>query len=264
MIPLNQNSLLTHLSAIQCHLPLKLHIFDTIDSTNNFLKNLPISNTLDICCAETQTIGRGRFNRSWYSPWGENIYLSIRWPISCTIKKLSALSLVISLSVITALKQLGINDNILIKWPNDLMWQDKKLSGNLIEITHNHSHVIIGIGLNVNSNSNDNTHTVIDQPWCSLSDITGQHFDRNNIIAAIIATLHHTLPQFMTTGFMQFMQEWNNLDYLKDRMITISNNNAQPIVGTAMGVNDTGQLLIQDKLNITHVCISGETSVQTA
>ncbi len=156
------------LSTTPFNKPINIHVLDTVDSTNRFLKDLPASDDIDVCCAETQTQGRGRFGRSWHSPYGENIYCSIRWRFDCDFSKLSGSSLVVSLAVLAALKD--ISPEIRIKWPNDLLWHGKKLCGSLIEVV-GQSDVVIGIGINVNAIPND-------QSWCSLYEITGQHDDR--------------------------------------------------------------------------------------
>jgi BirA family biotin operon repressor/biotin-[acetyl-CoA-carboxylase] ligase len=82
LILLDEQRMAEHLVVHNLATPFNLHLFTSIDSTNRFLKDLPVSNRLDVCCAEIQTQGRGRFGRQWHSPFGENIYCSSRWDLN--------------------------------------------------------------------------------------------------------------------------------------------------------------------------------------
>jgi len=129
MIPLDENSIRSHIKPTEINQPLYFHLLNTIHSTNRFLKEIPSSEGITICCTEKQTQGRGRFGRTWHSPFGENIYFSARWHVQCELSCLSGLSLVVSLAVLNTLNELGLTDNLSIKWPNDILWHEKKLIG---------------------------------------------------------------------------------------------------------------------------------------
>ncbi|MCW8400894.1 biotin--[acetyl-CoA-carboxylase] ligase, partial [Legionella sp. PATHC038] len=179
LILLNKQKITEHLIAEKHISPFELHLLTTLDSTNRYLKDLPLSNSVDICCAEIQTQGRGRFGRHWHSPFGENIYCSSRWNLNYDLAKLSGLSLVTSLAIVATLNELDLSSNIKIKWPNDILWDNKKLCGSLIEIlaeSNGNVQVIIGVGLNVNTDTQNNP--LPDKPWCSLYEMTQKHFDR--------------------------------------------------------------------------------------
>ncbi|KTD10879.1 biotin-[acetylCoA carboxylase] holoenzyme synthetase and biotin operon repressor [Legionella gratiana] len=241
--------------------PFNLHLFTSIDSTNRYLKDLPISNMVDICCAEIQTHGRGRFGRQWYSPFGENIYCSSRWNLNYDLTKLSGLSLVTSLAVLATLNELELSSNIKIKWPNDILWNDKKLCGSLIEIiTESNStiQVIIGIGLNVNTDTQK--YSLPDKPWCSLYEITQQHFDRNFLLAKLITHLERYLIQFVDNDLSHFMHEWNKADYLFGKRIKVMQT-LNTFTGIACGINPLGQLILQDESGQKHFLSSGDTSL---
>lgn len=244
--------------------PVNFHLFASLDSTNRLLKELPRSTAIDLCCAEIQTAGRGRFDRPWYSPFGENVYCSTRWHFNCDLSRLSGLSLVISLAIVATLKDVGISEHIRVKWPNDVLWHNKKLSGSLIEIvaeSNCRAEVIIGIGLNVNSASSDEgKHGSPDKPWCSLYDISGKRADRNQLIAQLIINLDQFLQEFMLTGFSAFLGRWESIDYLQGNIITVSSFTG-PLTGKANGINATGQLVLIDEEGVTHYLSSGDTSL---
>ena len=111
-----------------------LHILASVDSTNQFLKNDLSQQHIHVCAAETQTQGRGRFGRTWISPPGENIYCSSLWSFETDKACLSGISLVVSLAVMALLKEYDLVKDVKIKWPNDLLWHEKKLCGILIEM----------------------------------------------------------------------------------------------------------------------------------
>ncbi len=161
--------------------------------------------------------GKRKIGRSWYSPEGENIYCSSRWPFYGDLNKLSGLSLITSLAVLAAIKDACSEEltDIKIKWPNDLLWGEKKLCGTLIEIitiSPQQAQVIIGIGLNVNSDTNK--HSLVDRPWCSLYDIMQRVSDRNILIASLIIHLDKYIGLFKARGLAAFMDEWKRYDYL--------------------------------------------------
>lgn len=263
LILLDEIAIKQHLNTLAFKEIIDIHLFASIDSTNRFLKELPRSKSMDICCAETQTAGRGRFGRTWYSPFGENIYCSSRWHLDCDLSRLSGLSLVVSLAILAAINDLGIRESICVKWPNDILWQGKKLCGNLIEVnaeSNSSADIIIGVGLNVNSITK--AHPLPDKPWCSLYDVIGKYFDRNLLVAYLIHHLHHYLKKFFSQGFTAFLPQWQKVDYLYNKMITVSQPTG-PLHGKAHGVNEMGQLLLVDEKGKTHYLSSGDTSLNS-
>lgn len=148
-----------------------IHLFETIDSTNHYLKVFKNIKTPKVCIAEKQTHGKGRFNRQWYSPFGKNLYFSCVYPFQKDVSELAGLSLLTSLAIVKTLQHFGLDERLLVKWSNDVMYDNKKLSGNLIEVqaeTHASCQAIIGIGINVNML--DDESKTISQEWISMRD----------------------------------------------------------------------------------------------
>lgn len=237
------------------------HIFAETDSTNRYLKDLPGCDAISICCAEKQSAGRGRFGRPWVSPFGGNICLSIRYQLNCCLSKLSCLSLVVSLAILESLKKNSIHQDISVKWPNDLLWNGKKLCGILTEIsseTNGYSNVIIGIGMNVNT---DTTYLhLTDKACCSLYEITGKYFDRNRLIADIIVAVDLSLSRYLGNGFHLFHELWKRVDYLQGKLISVSQFSGT-LSGTANGITELGQLRLVDEYGFEHHLSSGDASL---
>lgn len=199
--------------------------------------------------------------RQWQSPFGENIYCSLRWQPDNSFKQLSGLGLLTSLAIHSALKTLHPSLDIQIKWPNDLLWRDRKLCGSLIELQGKPNEcfaVIIGIGLNVNTNTL--TQPLSDKPCCSLYDILGQCQDRNGLIALIIVHLVSYLGRFISEDFQAFIREWDRLDYLRGKKIRVSQG-SQIFEGQAAGVDHDGQLILEDEQGLRQFFSAGDTSI---
>ncbi|MBA2652895.1 MAG: biotin--[acetyl-CoA-carboxylase] ligase [Tatlockia sp.] len=261
MIPLDEQLIRQHLVSKQYNKTVNFHLFAELGSTNLYLKELAANSAINLCCAEKQTHGRGRFGRRWLSPFGENIYFSSRWDLNCCLSSLSGLSLIVGLSILASLRDSDIQQDLGIKWPNDILWKNKKLCGILIEIiaeTNSCAQVIIGIGLNVNTATHE--QPLVDVPWCSLNEITGNYFDRNKILADLIFQLDNYLEKFLQSGFTAFTEEWRKLDYLDGQFLKVS----QPtgfISGYACGVNHHGQLCLRNEQDVMHYLSSGDTSL---
>lgn len=209
--------------------------------------------------AEKQESGRGRRGRTWVSPFGKNIYLSLLWSFGGGLGSLEGLSLVIAIAVERALTDLGVKDAKL-KWPNDVYLQNKKLAGILLEVSgeySGHCQVVIGIGLNVKLSEYDAES--IDQPWAQLSEHIGS-LDRNVIAASVINQLIQCIEQFDKQGFSAFKEYWTERDAFYDQQVDLILPN-KTRTGTVKGVNSKGELLLHTELGIEAVN-AGEVSLR--
>lgn len=239
--------------------PITLDVFETLESTNQYLKNFFNGNTIRVCLTEQQTQGKGRMQRTWHSPFGQNIYFSCLYSFQQDMSELSGLSLTVSLAVAKTIREMTAI-SCQVKWPNDIIYQGKKVSGNLIEIqaeSHGICYAIIGIGINVNMLHDHDE--IINQPWTSLREITGHYYNRNPFISALMNNLLTYLPAFSQLGLAHFIDEWNQYDYLFNQPITLSNAN-HTIHGIAKGINQYGHLLLESN-GITKAFSSGDTQI---
>ncbi len=241
------------------HENLDIEIFETITSTNSYLKTCEHNETIKICLAEQQTQGIGRFNRNWHSPFSQNIYLSCRYPFNKDISELGGLSLAVSLAVLKAIQVEHHDLKFQLKWPNDIVYEDKKLAGSLIEIIANDGEydAIIGIGLNVNMLEDD---AKIPQPWTSLRQIFGHYIDRNILATNLINTLLKYLDKFATYGLEPFLSEWNQYNQLLGKKISLKHGNEET-QGTVIGINNHGHLLLELADSSVQAFSSGDTTI---
>jgi len=244
----------------------QIESFGSLPSTNSYLVKKSKEQTevkrkeLIICITEHQSEGKGRLHRKWFSPFASNIYFSCKKTVNKDISTLNGLSLVIGLAIIATLQQLGIDD-LHVKWPNDILWKSNKLAGCLIEITaesHGCCDIVIGIGINVNMLSANNK--LLDQPWISLEKILGQYQDRNKIISLLVENLLVYLDKFNQQGISPFIAEWQRNDYLMGKTIKV-NNHGNIIIGTSLGINEKGHLVLKNRNHEVQSYSSGDTSI---
>lgn len=237
-----------------------LDVFESMTSTNDYLKTFRNVHEIKICLAEHMTKGRGRLNREWYAPFGKNIYMSCLYPLQKDVSELAGLSLVMTLAIIKTLKNFAIDQHLFVKWPNDIIYANKKMSGILIEIqaeTHGHCQAIIGVGVNVNMLDDE---SAISQAWTSMQKILGRYLDRNIVCAALINNLLAYLQQFAMHGFEYFVEEWAAVDCLTQQNIILKNID-QEVRGKVLGVNDQGHLLMQLPNGCVHTFSAGDASI---
>jgi BirA family biotin operon repressor/biotin-[acetyl-CoA-carboxylase] ligase len=228
----------------------RIERFLTLPSTNSHLLGMPAPQPgrALVCLAEHQSAGRGRRGRRWQSPLGGGLCLSIGWLYAEQPPQLSALSLAMGVAVQAALTDAGIGD-VMLKWPNDILWQERKLGGVLIELNVEMSgpaHVVIGIGLNLRlgrlrkSIEREGDLRVVD-----MAEICGDRLpSRNALAAAIVAHCLRVLLRFGDEGFAPFVGPWNDLDACADREVQFVLDR-ETVHGIARGVDEDGALRIE-------------------
>jgi len=238
-----------------------LEVFESLDSTNTYLLNVEFNLQHRVCLTEVQTAGRGRLGRSWASSFGQNILLSYLYPYEKEISSLNGLGLVIATSVIRGLDLKNLKNKIQIKWPNDLYLDGKKMGGILIELKAGNraqakvakTKVVIGVGLNINQ--------ILDADFSK--DLSGREvsvlannlenkaefLDRNPLVIGVIKKIQEDLKIFEQKGLSYFLKIFDDLDYLKNKKISIKKHHlitqdSEIISGLAQGIDEQGFLLI--------------------
>ncbi|WP_303904156.1 bifunctional biotin--[acetyl-CoA-carboxylase] ligase/biotin operon repressor BirA [Thiohalomonas denitrificans] len=214
-----------------------------VDSTSAYLGRRASEYTSGhVCLTEYQTAGRGRRGRPWVSPFGSNLYLSLLWRFQGA-GQLGGLSLVVAVAVIEALERIGAA-RLLLKWPNDVLYEGRKLAGILIEVAGEATgecQVIVGVGVNMGMPSLEGDQ--IDQPWADLTE-TGARLDRNHTAGAIIASLVRGLERFERYGLAPFLNAWRVRDALYGQPVTVQFADSE-LVGIGRGIDEVGQFLVE-------------------
>ncbi|NFA62011.1 biotin--[acetyl-CoA-carboxylase] ligase [Clostridium sporogenes] len=237
--------------------------FDSINSTNDKAKKIALSeNDGTIIISEEQTIGKGRLGRSWSSHKFKGIYMSIILKPDINTMDVPKITQVAAAAVVTAL----LNNNIeaYIKWPNDIIVNNKKVCGILTEMSgeiNKVNYVVVGIGINVNSEKEDIPKDLLEKAT-SLKIEEKKDFKRNILVADILNNFEKLYTELI---------EYNNIDtsieickknsILIGKEVKIINRNREKF-GKAVGLNSNGELLVQFENGEANPLISGEISVR--
>jgi BirA family transcriptional regulator, biotin operon repressor / biotin---[acetyl-CoA-carboxylase] ligase len=234
-----------------------------IDSTSSELaRRIPVLDDLAFVMAETQSAGRGRRGRTWLSPPGMNLYLSVLKRFDAGFASLSGLSLAVGVMLIRALDELGIRTAGL-KWPNDVLAGNAKLAGILVELSGEYSGpcaAIIGVGLNIRLP--DSLHERADQPITDLASLSGgQPPGRNRVAAAVVASLSEGLRSFERHGFAAFATEYGANDLLQGQPLRVIDPRGE-YNATGEGVDERGALCVRRATGELVIVDSAEISVR--
>ncbi|MBL6899554.1 MAG: biotin--[acetyl-CoA-carboxylase] ligase [SAR86 cluster bacterium] len=244
--PLDSSQIINNLKKSLLDYSPEILITKTTASTNEDAKSYleKQSSPLSIHLSEQQVAGKGRNGKKWVSPKGKNIYLSIGWISPLQYSELNGLSLAVGTVLASTLNKYAGN-LIKIKWPNDLLFKKKKISGILIETVDlgDKVGVVIGIGINVHMTKEEGRD--IDQSWISLDEATDSINDRNEVVANLLNELFNLTISFSQEGFKPFKGDFETLDLLKGKMCNVSMDGHNRVV-EVMGVNDNGELLVKD------------------
>lgn len=237
-----------------------VEVLPEVDSTNAELMRRSQAGRTEpiLLVAEHQSAGRGRLGRPWHgsrSAQGPGtLTFSLGLPLAP--KDWSGLSLAVGLSLAQSL-----HPEILLKWPNDLWWHDRKLAGILIETASwgqakasDSRFVVVGVGLNIRVPRVEGLST---EPAGLLELLPGM--DAAQALGRIVAPLVASIQHFEQSGFAPFQADFNARDALQQVSITLSDG----LQGVAQGVDRTGALLVKTATGVQRVT-SSEVSVRPA
>ena len=132
-----------------------------------------------------------------------------------------------------------------LKWPNDVLWQDKKLAGILLEIVGDpagYCQVIIGIGINVDMREQEATE--VDQAWASINRIVEEPVARSALAGCVLDELLQVVSEFEREGFSAYRREWMKYDAYADKEVTLKTV-TQETRGVARGISKTGAIRLE-------------------
>ena len=237
--------------------------FDTIDSTNTKAQELDEkgypSGTLVV--ADKQESGKGRRGRSWVSPSGTGIFMTLMIKPDINPNNASMLTLVAALAVAKAITSVT-GEEALIKWPNDIVVNSKKVCGILTEMNAQFdyiNHIVVGIGINVH---NESFPEEISQMASSLMiEAGGKRFHRAQIIAETMSYFEQYYDTFLKTQDLSaLVREYDELLVNMNKAVRVLDPK-EPFDGKAMGITPKGELIV-DTWESRKLVSSGEVSVR--
>ena len=210
--------------------------------------------TLVIC--ERQSGAYGRLKRPWAAPQG-GLWFSLILRPNILPDKVPQITLSMSIAIARVLRR-DYNIEALIKWPNDIMVNNKKLCGILTDMSAevgNTNWVVAGVGLNVNNAIPKNLkNTAI-----SLKEVLGKEINRPKLLSHILTDFSNIYDNLRKKGFASFKDEYDSYAYLTGKEIKVKTANAI-ITGVAKEVDSDGYLLIKTSNGIFKV-ISGDATI---
>jgi BirA family biotin operon repressor/biotin-[acetyl-CoA-carboxylase] ligase len=235
---------------------------ESVDSTNTRAYQLASAGAFEgtVVIAETQTRGRGRLGRAWVSPAFCNLYLSVvlRPPIAATVAP--QIGLVIGVATAETVREWAAG--AVIKWPNDILIDGRKVAGILTEMDVEHDRVrfvIAGVGVNLNSTPGDFPPDVRDKA-VALALAAGKPIDRTAFSARLLSRLEERYGDFLRDGFAAVRPLWERLSCLTGRQVCIDDGN-QRHEGIVAGVADDGALQLRDAAGREIRVVAGDVTV---
>ncbi len=237
--------------------------YDSIDSTNEEAKRKAAQGDPDesLYYADNQTAGKGRRGRTWISPKGEDIFFSLLLRPELPVESASMLTLVAALAAAEVSEKYS-GEACQIKWPNDIVLHNKKICGILTEMgleMGEISYIVVGVGFNINRSVFSDE---ISEMGTSLFKETGRRIPRARFLADF-------LTAFMK-GYRRFLKEQNLASFTEEyesHLVNIGRQvkiikNGEEMIRTALGINDKGELIVQDDTGVTETIFTGEVSVR--
>ncbi|HAT39553.1 biotin--[acetyl-CoA-carboxylase] ligase [Polynucleobacter necessarius] len=222
--------------------------------------------------AYRQTAGKGRAGRSWLASPEDSLCFSLAHPFKRTPAELSGLSLLVGLAVLSGIAQAcNLRGSELheagfrLKWPNDLLLNNNKLAGILIEggqaKAGELTWMIIGVGINLRNAGVSAAQLTNELKASSLDQITKSPIDNEYLWLKLVESLENHFAKFDQYGFRPYKEEWMQWDAYLGQTACISGAGKDPVFGIARGVDDSGALLLQ-QANKTVTVHAGDVSLR--
>ena len=231
-----------------------------VDSTNSALMRAGLTRDIDgeVLLAEAQTSGRGRRGREWISPFGRNLALSMGVRIDRPLREIGAVGLSVGVAVAGALSALGVKDAKL-KWPNDIVLDQRKLCGILIELPAAKEPACVVIGIGINFGGLSVLAPLVDQ---AVADVT-EHVptaSRNRLAGMVIDAVYNMCKQFEKYGFARIKPQYDALHRYQGEDVRVIVG-TEEITGTVAGVDSDGALQLRTGSDVRSF-IGGEVSLR--
>ena len=236
--------------------------FDDIPSTNNQakIKARQGADEGTVIVSEAQSIGKGRLDRSFFSPHGKGIWFSVILRPPFLPQDAPKCTLLAAVAVASAMRSFGIEAGI--KWPNDILCQGRKLTGILTEMSAEMdriNYVVIGIGINVNILLEDFPEDLREKAG-SMAMIKGELIDRPSFFRAVLKELDICYREICAEGFSVLIDRWRSLSVTLGQEINVIGIN-ESFSGKAIDIDDDGALLVEAEGSLRRV-LAGDVSIR--
>jgi BirA family biotin operon repressor/biotin-[acetyl-CoA-carboxylase] ligase len=255
--------------AIRAHLTAswigrEIHCLETTDSTNSRVRDLGLEGAADgtVVTAEEQSAGRGRRGRSWVSPPGRNLYMSVLLRTDLPAEAVSQLSLLAGVAACEVLREWC--DDAALKWPNDVLVGGRKVVGILseLEARRERPFVVLGIGINVNMALEEFPEDLRDKAG-SLLMATGKPVDRGRVAGLLLSRLEERYEDLRRHGFAPIAERWRTLSGFLGRSIRVQEPGGI-VEGKVVDLDGDGALRLRLEDGKEHRVLAGDVTVLDA
>jgi BirA family biotin operon repressor/biotin-[acetyl-CoA-carboxylase] ligase len=234
----------------------KIYYYDLIDSTMDMAMKLALEGEPEgtVICAEGQTKGRGRLQREWISPKYKGIYLSLILRPEVLPNQSPILTLLVSVSICQAINKIT---SVLpsIKWPNDILVNDKKIGGILTELNAEQDKInfaIIGIGINVNTQK-----SILPPNASSLSYEAKKNFSRIDLVKEILRDIEYFYLLFKEEGALPIIKKWREFSSLTGERVKVICQKER-LAGVVLDIDSDGGLVIREDSGFIKKVMAGD------
>lgn len=241
-----------------------IHYFKELDSTNMKAKNLAEGGASEgtVVIAESQTAGRGRRGREWFSSSsGNGIYATLILRPAMSPTGAPRITLMTAVAVAEALLSL-VELDVKIKWPNDILIKGRKLAGILTEIATEMdavNYILVGLGLNVNTPA-ESFPEEIREKATSIFIETGEQFSRTRLIRACLEQFEKYYAMFKENEFSSIIHRWKQLSDIVGKNISVDVI-GQEHMGEVVDIDDDGVLILKDDQGRIQRIFSGDVTL---
>lgn len=240
-----------------------VHLFDSIDSTNDWALGEIASNRVlpFLCMAEYQRGGRGRRGKRWLSPPGANICMSLAWQFELPLSEIGVLPLAQGVAIIRALEAIGIH-KAWLKWPNDVLVDNRKIAGVLVETKNFYGSCKLVIGIGLNYCMPEEVSPGADFHWTDVTRSIDGAPPRGELAAILLREVVAMCRRYQeqSTGILDDIRD--EAEVLNGRRVRLRLGSGQECAGTALGIAPTGELRVlvdgqERKFSSAEVSLSG-------
>lgn len=241
----------------------KIFYYQQLTSTSEKAKRLAAEGAEEgtLVIAETQSGGQGRLGRGWHSPFGKGVWVSVILRPPFKVSDTAKCTLLAAVAVSLAIEETA-QISCGIKWPNDILWQGRKLVGILTEMSADMNglpYLVIGIGINVNIKE-DEFGPDISAKATSLCLAAQREINRAELLASFLERLEELYKTAQEKGFAPILAEWRVLSATLGEEVCVLGQN-ESFTGLAVDIDDDGALLVKTAKGLEKV-LAGDVSIR--
>lgn len=228
----------------------EIHHYDEVSSTNVIATRLAKRGAKEgaVICAKKQSDGHGRMRRRWDSPLG-GLWFSVILRPQIDPRFAAQITLLAGVAVAQVLRQIYQTEKISIKWPNDILFDNRKVTGILAEMQLTEmgdiDYVIVGIGVNVSPDQNGFS-IELQKDAASLNFVTEKSFTCEEILHAILEEFSRLYDQWQKQGVSAILPGWRIMNCTLGKRVDVRDNDRVVFSGIAESINDEGALVVKD------------------